>query len=284
MLISQVKHWAKLFLKPDYKNAHLHQQELARIKKTPRYTQLTTNILGKPLAIVDSASFWHSYKEIIEQEIYAFKTNQPQPVIIDGGSNIGLSVIYFKQLYPDSRIYAFEADPNVFKVLATNVQSFGYDDVQLINKAIWKSEGTLEFDSEGADGGRVSDQTKQTNQTESDALSPIAKKIEVATVRLGSYLDQPIALLKLDIEGAEVEVISDCVDYLPNVEHIFIEYHSFANQPQRLNELLEILRKAQFRVQIHTQYASPKPFLGTSTQLGMDMQLNIFGYRPQLTE
>ncbi|AFY72035.1 methyltransferase FkbM family (plasmid) [Thalassoporum mexicanum PCC 7367] len=303
MLTSQVKHWAKLLLKPEYKSAHLRRQELNRIGNIPRYTSTTTNILGTPIEILDSISFWYSYREIFEQEIYAFQTNHGQPIIIDGGSNIGLSVIYFKQRYPNSRIMAFEADPQVFKTLSKNINSFGYTDVQLINKAIWNAEGKLEFSSEGADAGRLSNHTESSESTESSEIlessksseqsesfeqsekakfqtsSQAIQKVAVDTTRLTQYLDQPIALLKLDIEGAETEVMLDCADSLDRVEQIFIEYHSFANQAQRLNELLAVLKKAGFRVQIHTQYASPRPFLEVPTQMGMDMQLNIFGYR-----
>jgi FkbM family methyltransferase len=184
MLIPQLKYWAKTLLKQDYRAAYQHRIELERIKNTPRYAPMTTNILGTPLAIVDSISFYYSYAEIFKQEIYAFKTNQPRPIIIDGGSNIGLSVIYFKQLYADSRILAFEADPQVFQVLTANVQNFGYGDVQLFNQALWTSTGTIEFDSEGADAGRVSPDHRDRDEQINQAQPPIADSIEMATQKI----------------------------------------------------------------------------------------------------
>src|SRR5688572_20822569 len=84
---------------------------LTRIRNIPRYTAFTTDLPGVPITGVDSASFVHSYSEIFKREIYRFTTVNNAPKIIDCGANIGLSVIYFKRLYPAAKIVAFEADP-----------------------------------------------------------------------------------------------------------------------------------------------------------------------------
>src|SRR5688572_3562695 len=42
----------------------------------------------------------HTYKELFEDEIYRFTAAHSSPLIIDCGANIGLSILYFKQLYP----------------------------------------------------------------------------------------------------------------------------------------------------------------------------------------
>jgi hypothetical protein len=44
-------------------------------------------------------------------KIIIFKTDSRNPIIIDCGANIGVATIYFKRLYPDSRILSFEANP-----------------------------------------------------------------------------------------------------------------------------------------------------------------------------
>jgi FkbM family methyltransferase len=43
------------------------------------------------------------------------------PVIIDCGGNIGLSVLYFKYLFPNSVITVFEPSPPVFEILKENI-------------------------------------------------------------------------------------------------------------------------------------------------------------------
>jgi FkbM family methyltransferase len=241
--------------------------ELDRLKNFPRYKETQTNLFGEDFKIVDALSFYHSYKEIFEQEIYRFHAESDSPFIIDGGSNIGTSILFFKINYLNSKIIGFEADPKVFKILQENITNFKLSNVILYNNALWDTEGTISFMSEGADGGRILSHLNDFN------------KIKVRTVRLGDFLKESVDFLKLDIEGAEVDVLIDSANKLDKVKNIFIEYHSFQDQVQRLDELLGVLRKTGFRYQIHTQFASQNPLLSRTNQLGMDLQLNIFGYR-----
>jgi hypothetical protein len=106
-----------------------------------------------------------------------------------------------------------------------------------------------------------------------------ANRIVVETARLSRYLTRPIDLLKLDIEGAETDVLQEAADQLANVRNLFVEYHSFVGKPQRLEELLGIMRRADFRVYIHSPQIYDSPFRRRIIYQGMDLQLNIFGYR-----
>ena len=69
---------------------------------------------GKILKIPDSASYLSSREEIFDQQIYRFNTSNSKPYIVDCGANIGLSIIYFKQLFPNAEIVAFEPDEKIF--------------------------------------------------------------------------------------------------------------------------------------------------------------------------
>ncbi len=264
MITAKLKHIVKLLLQTEYRRYNL---ALETLFNTPRYTNSSTNLLGTEIELVDAASFLFMYGEIFKQEIYKFKAKHEQPKIIDCGANIGLSIIYFKQLYPNSQIIGFEPDVKVFKLLQKNIQTWGLSQVEIVKKAVWNSETTLEFMSEGADGGRI-------NQLETDK-----ETYQVQTVRLRDYLNEKVDFLKLDIEGAETEVIKDCQDLLKNVQNLFVEYHSFVNQPQTLATLVDSLSKANFRLHIHTPMTSPQPFCCRNVYLDMDMQLNIFAFR-----
>lgn len=251
-----------LFLK-DRKKQLLKYQ----LKQFPRYTVTQTNLLNFPITLIDSASFLFMYSEIFEQEIYKFKAETKSPNILDLGANIGLSIIYFKQLYPQSKIIAFEPDPKVFSILSQNIKNLKLDNIELINKAVWTAETTLEFMSEGADGGRLV------------CLDSQFTKYQIETVQLCKYLTQPIDFLKMDIEGAETQVLCDCKDLLKNVRNLFIEYHSFVEQKQTLHTIINILSDNGFRIHIHPPVTSPQPFYERKIHMGMDMQLNIFAFR-----
>ena len=256
----------ELCLKPNYWPTFMRLKQLAH---QARYQHTEINIQGVQLKILDTTSFLAMYDEIFSSHIYKFKSDKANPLILDVGANIGLSILYFKQLYPNCQITAFEPDCTVFSVLQHNIESSHLSDITLINKAVWSSETVLQFMSEGADGGRMV-------QVEQEA--PL---LNVETVRLRDYIDRPIDFLKIDIEGAETEVLQDCCDVLHYVKYLFVEYHSFSNESQSLHQITGILQDAGFRLYITPAISLPQPLYQRKSNLGMDVQLNIFAFRAE---
>ena len=238
------------------------------ISKIPRYIAGSFSHNRLNIKFSDSASFLFMYNEIFEKQIYNFKTNSDKPFIIDCGANIGLSIIYFKQLYPAATILGFEPDPGAFEILTYNIKQLGFFDVEVMEKGLWDKETRLSFFAEGADGGRIALESDKENLK------------HIYTVRLKDYLNKHVDFLKIDIEGAETTVLYDCADSLRNVDRIFIEYHSFLDQKQELHKLLKVLLETGFRYNIqHIGSFSPSPYLKINSYLKMDNQLNIFAYR-----
>jgi len=246
------------------------QVEIERLAGLPRYVETTTDLMGFETTIPDGPSFIAVWSALFQDGIYDFSTNSPSPRILDCGANVGLSCLFFKRRFPDSRITAFEPDPTIFAYLKDFVARAKLSGIELVPKGVWSSATNLSFYSEGSDGGRICCIGAQA-----------AKVIEIQTVRLRDYLCEPIDFLKIDIEGAETEVLIDCADSLQYVNRLFVEYHSFIAQPQTLDQILTVLRHAGFRIQIHSGIKSEKPFFDIPEHLGMDLQLNIFAYRPQ---
>jgi len=244
-----------------------NRREIIRLSRMPRYRATYTNLLGPLFELPDAASFLASWEEIFERQIYDFKTISDHPRILDCGSNVGVSCVFFKKRFPNSRITAFEPDPKIFAFLQKNMSNHGLTDVEQVNKAVWISQTTLKFECEGSDAGRI-------------VNKHFKRSINVESIRLRDYLVEPIDLLKIDIEGAESEVISDIAPLLSNVKNLFVEYHSFMNEPQSLDTLIGILAGAGYRLQIQHVSFSSKPFIELQNHLEMDLQLNIFAFRP----
>jgi FkbM family methyltransferase len=239
--------------------------ELRRLSKIDRYIEGTTVLLGVNFRYSDAASFLFMYDEIFRKQIYQFNSVNAKPYIIDCGANIGLSVLYFKKLFPDSEIIAFEPDKNIFKILSDNINAFNFNKVCMINKAVWKENTILSFESDGADGGKIAD-GENLNKVEAVCILP--------------YLKNEVDLLKIDIEGAEVEVFESIKNDLSNVKRIFVEYHSFNKKSQKLDIILSILTENNFRYYIeHVGVKSNNPFIKRNIYGNMDNQLNIFAYK-----
>jgi FkbM family methyltransferase len=244
------------------------KNEIHRLRQLSRRTKTTTSLLGNATHIVDPASFLSAYRAIFEQEIYMFEPAQSPPHILDGGANVGLATLYWKRQFPDAQITAFEPDPEVFETLGKNVEQHGCDDVTLVPKGLWSEEGKLEFEPDGADGGHMADVTD--GETE---------KRSVPVTRIVPYLDGRIDMLKLDIEGAEVEVLLDAAGHLGSVQNLFVEYHSYVGKEQRVDDILRVLRQAGFRIHVQPELVAGQPFVQRLESYGMDHRLNIFAYR-----
>lgn len=262
----------KLFKKGLDRYATTEGIEIRRIESLPRYQQGQTKILGTDFIFADSASFVGQYLSIIKTHVYNFVADNDQPYILDCGANVGVSIIYFKQQYPKAKIIAFEPDKKIFSILSKNIDTRSYDDVSLVNKGLWNTEGTIQFIAEGADGGSIIQ-----DKNGSPDKSQIA---EIETTSLRKYLNTKVDFLKIDIEGAESVVLEDCQDLLQNVQRIFIEYHSRVNESQRLDFILNILVKNGFRYYIESSVlSSSSPFMERDTINNFDNLLNIFAYR-----
>ncbi len=231
-----------------------------------RFKSRKVNFDHYSFQVIDVPSFLDHYKSIIVDEIYAFKARNNQPVIYDCGANIGISVLYFKMLYPEAKIIAFEADPSIAKVLQENINVNKLSDVSLVAKAVWKDDHCISFGVEGADAGSIYFE---------------GEKIHIPSVRLRDILEKEsyIDFLKMDIEGAETEVLRDCKDVLHKADHLFIEYHTFNGMAQELDEVLKIFTDNGFRYFIQTVNYRKHPYLFKTGKGSMDLQLNIYGYK-----
>jgi len=230
-----------------------------------RFQNYETLVFGKKFTANDSLSFLIMYEEILARQIYAFSASDQALRIVDCGANIGMSVLFFEKKYPNAQILAFEPDPNNVAILKKNLKANNSRNSTIFENAVWNKESLVRFSSYGAAGSR---------------LEAESGEYEVKTVVLSHYLDQKTNFLKIDIEGAETEVLEEIKDKLQNVQNLFVEYHSFVGQPQKLSQILDILKAADFRFYIeHNGSVSQKPFIQISLLQEMDLCLNIYAYR-----
>jgi FkbM family methyltransferase len=196
------------------------------------------------LEVFDRQALWALGNEILYNEDYYFKTDKKCPQIFDLGSNIGLSIYYFKHLYPDSVINAFEPDPDIWAVLKRNIERNKWDSVTLHNFALNANEGYAEFN-------------KNLQKTLAGSLTTrrIGKEktipIQVRCKRLSEYLTEPVDYLKIDVEGVEELVLGDIQNHLSKVDRIFCEYHQGENLPaDRFLRIISLLEENRFAYRI----------------------------------
>jgi FkbM family methyltransferase len=267
-LPSGIKHGILTLLnKPAYREYHRLKVETERLLAMPRHQPTRTDLLGPTLEVPDGPRFVDKKRLLFDHQLYRFVAEGKAPRILDCGAGIGLSVCYFKRLYPESNITAFEPDPQVYAVLERNCQSWGAKGVRLIPRAVWNWETTLPF-------ARVDDHAGRIRES---AIGD--ETLPVQTCRLRDFLSERVDLLRLNIEGAEVDVLLDCSDLLGNIQSLIVEYHSLFGLTQRLDTLIGLLTRAGFRMHFRTTYESLNPLVYRSLFGGMDTKISIFAYR-----
>ena len=186
-------------------------------------------------------------KEIFFNEIYEIELDNNTPEIIDAGAYLGLASIYFKKQYPNAKILAFEPNPNILPLLQENIAINNLKGIRIENYALGKKDSLRDFyiDSSGNNSFSTSGFIKNTWNGKQKTIP-----IEVRVTKLSEYINKDIDLLKMDIEGAEREVLEELRDSgkLNFIKNIIFEFHP--SKKNTLDYLKSILIENEMKVSI----------------------------------
>jgi len=211
----------------------------------------TKDVRGLTFTYPNEREFRMLYEEIFKKHVYYHELDGViAPKILDIGAHVGLASLYFKQLFPTARITAFEPEPTLFECLVKNVEQNKIQDTQLIDKAVWSSdmEIQLHVDDEEENNWLSTSSLLSGAWTRKQKTAPIT----VQAISLKPYLGETVDIMKMDVEGAETEIIKDIREYLPNIRHMFIEFH--ANRTHRPEQLVTLLLNANFELTVIENY------------------------------
>ena len=214
-------------------------------------------IFGQSVAFADYNTFLILFEEIFLTGVYDFPSLTGSPRIIDAGANIGMSVTYFKTLYPDCEVIAFEPDPRNYQLLAQNRLANNWRGVEIHNVGLHRREAELSFFDYNDRAGALSNGFWQPDE----AGAP-KRVTTVHAVPLSPYVVGPIDMLKMDIEGSEHDVIEELLvsGKLGDIRRITMEYHHHI-QPtdDRLGAMLSGLENAGFGYTLRAPLGLPFP-------------------------
>jgi FkbM family methyltransferase len=185
--------------------------------------------------------------EVFENSEYHFLSSKLSPLIIDCGSHIGISVLYFKKLYPQARIIAFEPNPDNFNVLQKNIEVNDLKNITAINAALSSCQGDAFL------FGEFGDNTSRScgNSLMQEWANPGSKKIKVKTEMLSHFILEKIDFLKMDIEGEENNVLTEIHNKLNLIQEMRIELHSVGlTNKNNIDTVVNLLTKNNFMVEI----------------------------------
>lgn len=208
-------------------------------------TNGVAKLLGFRIHYCSQKAFKYLFHEVFIALEYQFNSTSQKPFIIDCGSNIGMSVLFFKWIYPASKVICFEPDRDAFDCLKKNVEVNDLTNVTLHQKAVFNHDGSIDFWTDPKNPGTLKSSVVEER-------SPLHRET-VDSTRLSNFITEPVSFLKLDIEGAELVVIEELSEAkkLGMISQICIEYHHhIENEIDNLSLLLQLLERESFGYQV----------------------------------
>ena len=169
------------------------------------------------------ASELNTYREVFSASEYDLHSQAPGPgeAILDVGANIGLFTIRYARTFPKARVYAFEPNPGVYKRLLRNLEANGLTNVVAINAAAGDIVGIRPFFVE-----RVTVKGSMIQNGDRGAEPAFYTEVINLDAFCRAHSIGSIGLFKIDVEGAEMEVLRGAQDALQVTKAAMIECHS----------------------------------------------------------
>ncbi len=195
-------------------------------------------LFGWDLEYLSASNLASFIDALLVRRFNDFIPDNDAPVILDGGANIGFSVLNYRRQFPGAKIIAFEPDPRLAPILKRNLRGNGAADVEVVEAAAWTRDGRAEFRLHGADGSHLAAGEGESRD----------ESVAVQTIDLARYLERPVDLLKLDIESAEYEVVRHLAGKMAAVKNVVIECHVNQAMMVPLAGLIKGLKEEGFEV------------------------------------
>jgi len=210
----------------------------------------------------------HIFKEIFLDNCYSTPNLPPSPFIIDAGANIGLFTLHTKQAYPTATILAFEPAPLTYDVLRQNLALHGLSEdagIETHKFGLGTEEGTAKFTYYPSAPGNstlfpdqkeglielVMQKFPEHGAKAMEKWLSNGTEVSIPIQRLSYFLREReqrglkverIDLLKMDVEGAEFDVLGGLdEEHWALVRNVVLEISDVRNEGAlaRMRRLLE---------------------------------------------
>lgn len=167
-------------------------------------------------------------------------------VVYDLGANVGISSLFFATLYPGAMVYGFEPLPMNYEVCSMNYRNLPKG--RLFPWAIGSRTGMAVFECQNDPrGGRLESSSHDLRHL------PTTKRIEVEVVSIDDLVRikglEPPDFLKIDVEGAELDVLNGLGEQYRSIRRIFVETHG----ADLKRECLKWMKEHGYKIR-HSEY------------------------------
>jgi FkbM family methyltransferase len=187
-----------------------------RLLGRPRELAIAPLQSNQPVYLRIDTSDFCAYRDVLIFKSKSYGPTLPgfsPTTIVDVGAHIGMASILFALKYPAARIIAIEPEPSNFGALVRNTAP--YKSITPIHAALWREDGEVSLGLSNAHPKGAFQLVEEGGQQ--------VRAVTIETVMRETGIDS-IDLLKVDVEGAEIEIFESC-PWISKVKVLTIELH-----------------------------------------------------------
>lgn len=187
----------------------------------------------------NSTDFIVFYSIFVRKEYDINITFEPE-YILDCGANIGISTLFFRMKYSKAKIIAVEPEQSNYNMLIKNIDK--YKDIIAVQGGVYYKKCKLKIDNKNSE--KYAFQVIEGNDGNIDAYT--------IPSLLQKYKLPRIDILKIDIEGAELELFSNNLDWIYKTKCIIIELHDLI-KPKSTKTFFKAIHKFDYTMGISAE-------------------------------
>ena len=180
-----------------------------------------------------------------------------EDVVLDIGGHIGGFAIRAARMAHRGQVYSYEASSKNYALMKKNSQLNNLKNLHIHNQAVSHHSGELKFfipSDNGALGSLMQESDSPMETVQTITLTDIINDNSI----------QQIDYLKMDVEGAEYDILLKCPsETLSKVQRIVLEYHEFEGDQRNHRDLVKLLQSNGFHVEVEDGIFPQKFLFGT---------------------
>lgn len=212
-MITQERKWLRDSLTPASRIKYL----LWRLSKSKKTVVVNLEKEGKieirPQPTTDMVTGYEMFVAEAYKQPSAVPKISPN-LIIDIGANVGYSLVYWANLYPNAKIVAFEPHPAHLEMIYKNIHHNSLSNKVKVIESAASNKNAQSFLTDNENESIVVDDYKS---------GTISIKVRDLFEEIGN---EKIDLLKMDIEGGEYSILGDRRFEKLNVQTLVLEWHN----------------------------------------------------------
>lgn len=187
-----------------------------------------------------------AFSDVYWRRIYDRFEVKPNYIVIDVGAHIGSYTIKVgRTVGPEGKVIAIEPHPVNYEALLQNVAINRLSNVIPVRVCLCNTLGYMKLylASSSDRHSIVHQKSNQYMEVPSFTLDELLKRLDI------SHVD----IIKIDVEGAELDVLKGSEQSLKKIEKIIVSTYHYADE---VHEIAEYLMKQGFRIRKITRYCT----------------------------